>query len=108
MQLFNVKTPAGGFVMNAPMETIRWVYKIPIETMVRVLNDTQRLGAQSELHFRVPIGGQMSVLIERLPLEIPRPPAAGIRSEPDLPTMLIGASGSTPGDPAFEEIDHVL
>jgi hypothetical protein len=106
MQLFNVKDPKGQFIMNAPIETIRWVFKIPVETMVRVLNETQRLGSHSELHFRSPAAGKWPVLlVERLPLEIP---------DYDQPRAILqgGESHSGVGGNVImlepKETDHVL
>ena len=107
MQLFNVKTPSGAFIMNAPMETIRWVFKVPIETMVKVLNETQRLGQRSEVRC-LARGKWEVIMIERLPLEIP---------DQDIPrggeVILQGAPShsGTGGDVIWlepKETDHVL
>ena len=70
MQLFQVKDDKGNLIMNAPLEVVRWVFGLPIETTVSILHVTNDLGksyrARPASHSRWQV-----ILIERLPMEVP-------------------------------------
>lgn len=73
MQLFQVKEPNGTLVMNAPLEAIRWILKLPKSAEQRLLTETVDLNKVCQLHFnRYPACGRWNELhLSRLPLEIP-------------------------------------
>lgn len=75
MQLFQVKDAKGELVMNAPLETLRWVLKLHKAAEMRLLTETVNLENECHLHFqRFPACGRWDKLtISRLPLEIPAP-----------------------------------
>ena len=70
MQLFQVKDEKGNLIMNAPLEVVRWVFGLPIETTVEILHATSDINksfrASPAKHSRWSV-----ILIERLPMEVP-------------------------------------
>jgi hypothetical protein len=82
MQLFQVKSPSGELIMNAPLETIQRVWHVDTQIATHILRHTIRLDQEYILGFApngaaVRMGWPARLHIQRLPLEIP--------SVPDIP-----------------------
>lgn len=72
MQLFQVKSPDGELIMNAPLETIQKVWRVNSHVIMHLLRYTARLDQEYVIHFAAEINGwPKSLCIQRLPLEIP-------------------------------------
>lgn len=70
MQLFQVKSHSGSLIMNAPLETLRWLFKLPTETVAEILHKTPRLEDEIQLNF-THRGKLCAVIVSRLPMEVP-------------------------------------
>lgn len=76
MQLFQVKAPSGDLIMNAPLEVIQRVWRINSHVLATVLKHTAKLDSEYVVHFAAEKDGwPKSIHIQRLPMEIPAPPA---------------------------------
>lgn len=87
MQLFQVKSPSGELIMNAPLETITKVWRINSLVTAHILRHTVKLDAEYVICFAAEHGGWPKTLhVSRLPLEIPQRPEAA----PNSPFRLVG------------------
>lgn len=71
MQLYQVTDREGDLIMNAPIETIAKVFAINSVALSHIISHTQRLGHTYWLHRVQTNGWPETLLIERLPLEVP-------------------------------------
>lgn len=83
MQLFQVVTRSGGLVMTAPLETVAWVLRLRRPIVHRLVAATADLDSHFELP-NVPIFNRtMTLLIKRLPLEVPHDSVVGPAQSPE-------------------------